>query len=364
MKKPLWPASILFALGLAQSAMANPAEVTVVIKFLKKTNLPEPVAKFAQTSCQSCKSLLDPDFAKNNFRETVLALSVPKDRNLALAFNAQCGEVRRVILESDDLNFQCRSGHLELDLPPLSTDAVGAADMHTLLFEPGLVTRIEHDDVERRDGFYTDRTAYFVERKAATNLTFAQREVIRLLGLGTYVEREGLGKILLMGFDTNNPHGHRDAPPHMHMHLRWPKRAGTQIGHFYINSSGLLTENTAGVQKLNVPAKTYRRGEAFTTIDSSGNGLYTHTITPEGWLTLGRAGEAPCLLNPKGKGFDTGVVIKCPGASVLEVTTEDDLGRGRLTVRINNTVEVIHYDPDTGEHIAFRPRMKDRTEEN
>ncbi len=364
MKKSLCYALILFALGLTQSAMSDPAEVTVVIKLLKKTNFPEPVASFSQASCQTCKAISDPNFAKNNLRETVLALRVPKDRNLALTFDARCDEVRRVVIESDDLNFQCRSGHLELDLPPLSADTVGAADMHTLLFEPGLVTRIEHDDVERRDGFYTDRTAYFVERQGATNLTFAQREVIRLLGLGAQVEREGLGKILLMGFDTNNPHAHRDSPPHVHMHLRWPKRAGTQIGHFYIDPTGLLTENIAGIQKLNLPAKTYRRGEVFTTIDPNGNGLYTHTITPEGWLALGKAAEAPCLLKPKGKGFDSGVVITCPGQPMLEVMTEDDLNRGRLTVRINNTVEVINYDPDTGEHVTLKPRMKDRTEEN
>ncbi len=187
-------------------------------------------------------------------------------------------------------------------------------------------------------------------RRAADVLEFAQREVVRRTGLGEQVARGGLGAIQIMGFDTNAPHGHVDSPPHMHMHMRWPRNTGTQIGHYYIGADGLLTHNLAGISGFSAPARRYGRGEAFTTIGPDGAPLYTHRITAQGWLEVGRAGEAPCLIRPAGGagGFADGAEVACPGQAAVRLTVADDPAAGRITVTTGAIVETFRYDPDTG----------------
>ncbi|MDJ0278302.1 hypothetical protein QLH51_16005 [Sphingomonas sp. 2R-10] len=323
--------------------------VRIVLKFVKRGAADLPVARFDPTSCSSCTVVTAPLFNAENARETVIALSVPRRRSLELAFQGPREAVRRVILEGGDLPFRYDAGRIVVQVPPVAADAVTAAEVATHIVEPGMVLRFEHADPARRAGFYATGPFPDVQRRAANVLEFAQREVVRELRLGEQVEREHLGRIQIMGFDTNAPHGHTDAPPHVHMHLRWPGNTGTQIGHYYIGADGLLTHNQVGVKDIPGRERRFGRGEPFTTVGPNGRGIYTHRITTEGWLELGRAGEKSCLIQPDGStGFQSGATIRCPGHPVTRIRVEDDRSRGVITVATGDVTETFRYDTDTG----------------
>ena len=337
----------------AAPALANgeqPADtVQIVLKFVKRGPADGPVARFDPASCLSCTPVTTPLFNAENARETVIALHIPRRRSLELAFEAPRDAVRRVILAGGDLPFRRDATRIVVQVPPIDADAVTAAEMATHIVEPGMVLRFEHADPARRAGVYATGPFPDVQRRAANVLEFAQREVVRALGLGEQAERERLGRIQIMGFDTNAPHGHTDAPPHMHMHLRWPGNAGTQIGHYYIGADGLLTHNQMGVKDIPGGDRRFGRGEPFTTVGPDGRELYTHRITTEGWLELGRASEAPCLIRPDGgTGFQSGATIRCPGHPETRIGVEDDQTRGVVTVVTGTITEIFRYDTDTG----------------
>ena len=342
------------ALALAQPGIAATSIplVHVVIKFAKGKASVGPAAIFEQDSCPACKEGRDPAFERDNARETLIDLHVPAARFLELAFAARPGRVRRVILETGDVTFREQGGRLLVELPPLHADMVEAGEFATHFVEPGMVFRFEHADPERLAGDYAGKPLPAVQRAAANSIEFAQREAIRQLGLGDYVAREGLGIIEVMGFDTNDPHGHRDSPPHTHMHLRWPFNTGTQIGHFYLSPDGLLQENRVGVTAYRLPTRTFLPGQTFTTIDNRGRPVYAQTITKEGWLELSAVwpGSAArkCLLRPAGTGFQSGAIIACDGQGPVPISVTDDLVTGVLRVRTGGVIETFRYDPDTG----------------
>lgn len=342
--------------GLCLSAAPAPADsgapadtVRIVLKFVKDGPADGPAARFDPASCPSCTAVTTPLFNAENARETVIALNVPRRRSLELAFQGPRGAVRRVILEGGDLPFRHDAGRIVVQVPPVATDAVTAAEVATHIVEPGMVLRFEHADPARRAGYYATGPFPDVQRRAANVLEFAQREVVRELGLGEQVEREHLGRIQIMGFDTNAPHGHTDAPPHMHMHLRWPRNIGTQIGHYYIGPDGLLGHNLVGVKGMNLPQRRFDRGAAFTTIGADGTPVYTHRITSEGWLELGRAGQQPCRIAPAGvDGFAGGATVTCPQRPARRIAVKDDIARGVITVDTDTVRELFRYDRDTG----------------
>jgi hypothetical protein len=138
----------------------------------------------------------------------------------------------------------------------------------------------------------------------------------------------------------------------MHMHLRWPANAGTQIGHYYIGADGLLDRNEVGIKDLDAPGATFGRGKSFTTRDMRGRPVYTHQITAEGWLRLGRAGQAPCQIRPLARGFDGGALVACPGQPEVAVKVDDDLAAGVLRVATGAVLEVFRYDPDSGKLLS------------
>ena len=336
----------------APPAAAEPT-VRVVLKFVKvASDEPAPAVRFLADSCAACTALRDPAFERDNQRETLAALALPERRTLALRFRAAPGSVKRVLLESGDLRFETAGDIVTVQVPPVGYDAVGAGEVATHVVEPGMVLRFEHADPARRAGAYADGPFPALQRRAADHLEFAQREVIRRTGLGDYVAREKLGTIHVMGFDTNYPHGHTDAPPHTHMHLRWPANAGTQIGHYYIGADGLLDRNEVGIKDLDAPGATFGRGKSFTTRDMRGRPVYTHQITAEGWLRLGRAGQAPCLIRPLARGFDGGALVACPGQPEVAVKVDDDLAAGVLHVTTGAVLEVFRYDPDSGKLLS------------
>lgn len=345
-------AALSAPIAVSTPVQAQANDVRVVIKFVKAEGVTGPAATFDPASCLTCVLVQDPAYARENPHETLIDLRVPFRRTLDLEFDVPVAAVRRVVLETGDIAFTQAGRRLTVHLPPLVGDAVNAGEFHTHIVEPGMVVRFEHDDPGRRAGAYAEVYGDFVERRAADVLTFAQREVVRHLGIGQAVEREGLGKILIMGFDTNFPHGHTDAPAHMHMHMRWPDNAGTQISHYYIDGRGLLVRNEVGIQLLKAPQRVFGPGETFTTIDRRGRPAYSHRITAEGWLELADSLGRICLIKPAETGFDSGAVVSCPDTPDRTITVRDDLEAGVLTVRYGQILEVYRYDTDTGALIS------------
>ncbi|OAN63947.1 hypothetical protein A7X12_19110 [Sphingomonas sp. TDK1] len=342
------PLLLLTATPSGAAAQRADDSVQIVLKFAKRGSPGGPVARFDPASCPACTPVSTPLFNADNPRETVVALRVPRRRTLELGFTGPKGAVRRVILSGGDIPFRPVAGGVLVQLPPVASDAITAAEVATHIVEPGMVLRFEHADPARRAGAYATGVFPDLQRRAADTLEFAQREVVRRLGLGEEVERLGLGRIQIMGFDTNAPHGHSDAPPHIHMHLRWPSDTGTQIGHFYIGPDGLLSHNIVGVKNGDGSVRRYGRGEVFTTIGPDGRAVYSHRITPEGWLEIGRPGAAPCRIRPDGSaGFQTGGRVDCPDGSSTRIAVADDLA-GTLTVVSGGVTELFRYDPDTG----------------
>lgn len=335
--------------GAPDAAVGEPAEATVrvVLKFVK--HLAGAGVRFDAASCPACRLVTEANWNADNDRETVVAVTVPRMRSLELGFAGSVATIRRVILEGGDLPFRYEGARIVVALPPVPADAITAGEVATHIVEPGMVLRFEHADPARRAGDYAGGRFPAVERAAADVLEFAQREAVRELGLGEHVARAGLGTIQIMGFDTNAPHDHRDSPPHIHMHLRWPGNTGTQIGHYYIGPDGLLTHNVVGVKGLDAPQRRFERGQAFTTIGADGQGVYTHRITAEGWLDLGRSDGPPCHIRPAGAGgFASGAIVACPGQAPRRISVDDDLAHGVLTVDTDAIRETFRYDPDTG----------------
>ncbi|VXC99796.1 hypothetical protein [Sphingomonas sp. 8AM] len=339
--------------GIAAPAAAQGEasdRVTAVLKFVKRGAPGQPVARFDPVSCPACTPVTTPLYNAENARETVIAIAVPRRRSLELRFAGPADAVRRVVLESDDIPFRREHDGIVVQLPPLTRDMETAAEVATHIVESGMVLRFEHADPARRAGAYATGRFPDTERRAANVLEFAQREVIRTLGLGEEAERRDLGRIQVMGFDTNAPHGHVDAPPHIHMHLRWPCNTGTQIGHYYLGTDGLLRYNQVGVKGIPGNGRRFERGETFTTIGPDGRGFYFHRITPEGWLEIGRPQGRSCLIRPaQNGGFDDGAMIRCGSNRPRRLTVQDDVANGVITATTDEIVETFRYDPDTGQ---------------
>ncbi len=341
----------IILMGLPPAGAQEDRErVMVLLKFL-----PEPgyaadgKVEFDPESCRACVQLHDPAFERFNTRETVLQLEVPKARSLELTFEISPRQSQRVIVNDADLPVRRERTRLRVSLPPFYEDAIWAPALETDLVEPGMVLRVEHADLARRAGAYTEGRFPVLERQAADNLTFAMREVIRRLGLGERVAREETGLIMVMGFDTNFPAGHTDAPPHVHMHLRWPNNVGSQIAHYYFDERGLLTENKVGVRALGLPQRRFGPGETFATIDNRGQAIYAHTITAEGYLRIDRPDDgASCLLSPAGEGFSEGVRLDCGPLGRVEIDVSNDLAQGLIVARTGEIEERFRYDTGTG----------------
>lgn len=303
-----------------------------------------------RTSCPVCRQGHDPEFEKDNARETVLDLQVPRGAASTLIFDAAGATYRRALLGYEDLALSRHGRRIKLVLPPQTDSRTDAAELSTRIVEPGLSLRLEHDDPLRRDGDYRLQRdgGPMASRRAATQLEFAMRQAARTLGLGGRVEEGKLGTIHIMGFDTNDPGGHRDAPAHVHMHLRWPDVAGTQIAHYYLDEAGTPRRNRVSYQRLSAPDRWFEPGETFTTVDRYGQPVYSHTIGTDGTLTLADGQGRACRIGPASSGFAEGAQVDCDGALPVAVRVDDDLATGTIRVRLGDAIETWHYDPDSG----------------
>lgn len=353
--QPLLRFACLLTLGTFLGHVAYGADnqqVLITLALMKQGSAPKsmPYSIVFHNSCTECEGVNDDAYAKQDAREIIVAMRVPRSTQLPLVVKVEPSAIRRILIEGSDLAFTRVADGLSMTLPAQAEDRINSGEFQTHLYWPGIDLRFEHADPERRSGKYADGPWPAVERQAAANLEFAQREAIRMLGLGSYVASQNIGTIDLMGFDTNDPHGHEDWPPHMHMILWWPtvKGTGSLVAHYYISPRGLLTHTIAGpIGAIGVQAE-FPIGSTFTDTDINGDGIYSHTVTQDGWLGLGRAGGSKCLVKPAGSGFQDDAIVECPGFASRRVRVDDDVDKGVLRVWIGDSTETYRYDADSG----------------
>lgn len=257
----------------------------------------------------------------------------------------------------DGITFDVPGALFGHDLPP--DDLGDVSEHYTYLETPGVYVRVGHADAARRRGPYASGPWPDVEARAALNLEFAAREAIVALHLDKTLGDDGVTTVMLMNFDTNYPtlgpdEAHDDWPPHWHMHLYWndgPKVR--RVGHFFISSDGLLTQDQVSELEPGSPAawtkRWYARGEADQTVGRDGRLLYAQTITTAGFFMLS-APSGTCRFTPVRGGFDSGVILSCdtgrPDAKILAI---DDTAAGSMRLFIDDRmIGKYDYDTDTG----------------
>ena len=345
----------------------TPSLTVVGVKLIKSD--PRPSAPTFQVRLPSdradCSLVSDPAYHGENPREIFFHLRVPSDRAVIKNIRVDVGgdAIRSVIVEKNRIPFSTAHGVVTFDLPVVPRARSSTVEIQTSLEWPGIVLRIEHAFPDRRAGKYATGDFPAVQRAAALNLEFGLREAIRDLKLDHEVARRGLGKIHLMGFDTNDPLGHEDYPPHIHLILRWPHFAGSQAPHFYISNRGLLLPDVSvtidGMPQI--AATHFGKGVWLPAIDYLGETLFETLVTDDGGITLRRPGAVSCELKPLGtgdRGFADGALVTCGSGVVDRALAVDDTERGELRVSVNSLpAEVYRYDVDTATLLSAAPAL-------
>jgi hypothetical protein len=166
-----------------------------------------------------------------------------------------------------------------------------------------------------------------------------------------------------MGFDTNNPLGHEDYPPHIHLILRWPNFAGSQAPHYYISGEGrLLPDVSVTIDGMpHIAASHFGKGVWLPAIDYLGEAIYETLIADNGEFTLRRPDAASCTLRPSEagyRGFANGASVTCSSGAVYLVRADDNTEGGELRVFVNSRpAEVYRYDVDTATLLSAEPAL-------
>ena len=242
----LWAGAIWMvpALVCGSSFAAEPSPTTIVgIKLLKATqgSGAHPLQIQLPQDCFECSVMHGPFYEGQNPREVFFYLKVPTSEKQIVDVKVDVGDlaVRAVVVEKSYLQFRRKGSELTFNLPVIPRQRSSTLEVQTNLSWPGVTVRVEHAFESRRAGKYTTGPWPALQRQAALNLEFGLREAVRALGLDREVCERGLGRIHMMGFDTNFPLGHEDFPPRSH-HSALAAFAGSQAPHLYLTDNGLL----------------------------------------------------------------------------------------------------------------------------
>jgi len=353
-------ASVLGAAGLfaAQAPLPAPQTTIVGVKLLKSS--PEPAATPPQIllpkSCAACEVMKSGFYEGDNPREAFFYVRVPISGPVN-GVQVALGNLRlkAIVVEKNYIPFLLKDGVATFDLPVVPRARSSTVELQTSLSWPGITLRVEHADEARRAGKYATGRWPALERAVALNLEFGMREALILLGIDRKLVDGSLGVIHLMGFDTNDPLGHEDYPPHIHLILRWPHYAGSQAPHFYINADGLLGKTAITVDGMPFIAPSdVEPATVVPVVDFLGETIFENYITLEGGLALRSTDGQSCLLQPieqAKNGFADGVFVGCSAGAKRTVRATDDAVRGELRASIGTGAETRHetyrYDPDT-----------------
>ena len=269
-------------------------------------------------------------------------------------------QIRAIIFEKRHLDFHIKSEfyaidvlHFSFDLGGMKGAASGTMSLYTRIDNGSLVMRLDQNVRGRGAGNYYGTHYPAVEVAAANHYIFAMREILRMLDLPDYLERNHLGYLYLLGFETGNDI-HTDYPPHWHMIYRWPHLAGSQAPHYYLDDAGRSIKNTCYIDKIDWHCRTFYPGEWFRYLDYLGRDLCAVCIQEDGGVLVTRPNHPIYKIDP----YTPSGVAVCLDQKVLgTVTVSNDSESGRYTITWTRNesaaaphsyTEEITYDPLTG----------------
>ena len=325
-------------------AQQSPATTIVGVKLLKTTRGADaqPVQVQLPQDCPQCTIMHGPFYEGQNAREVFFYLKVPVSRAKIDGVKVDVGDlaVRAVVVEKSYLQFHRNGSELTFSLPVAPRQRSSTLEVQTNLNWPGVTVRLEHAFEDRRAGNYAAGPWPAVQRQAALNLEFGLREAIRALGLDREVCQRALGRIHLMGFDTNFPLGHEDFPPHIHIILRWPHFAGSQAPHLYLTEDGLLGGDVKvtidGMPRI--ATTSFPQGTPVPSIDYLGETVFETVENLDGTLTLQAPDRGACTLRPlksSNRGFAGGAAVHCTNGPTSQVSATDDTETGVVSVSVD-----------------------------
>lgn len=359
---------LVCALAPAESPIGGNLATTVVgIKLLKAS--PGTIGHLLTISlpadCPVCAVMHGPFYEGENTREIFFYLRIPVSTTVLKRVKVEVGnlDVRAVVVEKSYIQFRRSGSAISFDIPVQPRARSSTLELQTNLEWPGLTVRIEHAFKDRAAGKYGSSAWPALQRQATLNLEFGAREAIRALQLDQEVSSRGLGRIHLMGFDTNDPLGHEDYPPHIHIILRWPDFAGSQAPHFYLSSTGTIEGDvTVTVDGLpEIQPTIFPLGKPIPAVDYLGEIVFETVVNPDHSLTLRRPDFGWCTLRPVrpgDDGFASGVQVNCSTGAKLGVRAEDSTASGILRVFVDSKPgETYRYDPDTAVLLSADPAL-------
>ncbi len=316
----------------------------VTLKFLKQRAFCGPAVRLKELA--EVIEIDDPVYSVDNSFETIICLNVPKHSPHRLRFEI-LGPVRRVILGGHDLNFEVDETMLYMTLPALEADNDRVADMHMIVESEGIEFRVEVPNRHQSSGEYQCDSYPHRARLAATTLEFALLDAVQCLGLDQTIGKGPCGPIYIMGFDTNNPCGHTDWPPHVHLHMARPSR-DAPIGHYYFDSQLRIGHNDMYRRGTTQPYGTFGPNEPCPHLAPDGSLLFDLMITRTGGLHLTNADGHAAQIEAVEDGFDTGAALTCRNIHrVIKIDPEPP--RGQIIVSRGHIKTTYHYDADTGQ---------------
>lgn len=222
--------------------------------------------------------------------------------------------------------------------------------IHTILREPGLTLRIEQNHKGRRAGAYRLEENYpSIQIEAARHYEFAMREMLHMLEVPRHLAENGLGYMLLLGFETNNEI-HGDYPPHWHLIFRWPNFCGSQAPHIYLDEAGRMTHNLMCIDRIPGVRHTYQPGEWCRLVDPYGRPVMECRVNEDGGMSATCDEEHIYTMTAY---RPEGVAIFHDGQCLGTISTENDTNSGLLLAHWHPALgdgwtETIQYDPLTG----------------
>lgn len=255
-----------------------------------------------------------------------------------------------------------RNGETEVACDiPVTADSLRSAwptlEVHSNFPEEALSIRIEHNDPNRRAGYYATHSWVACQTKACVNFIFAARQILRDWGIHREIAGAKLGRISLMGFESNNPL-HGDSPPHWHLIYYWPKEPGSQVPHFHMDEKGRIISNSIAIMEAPEKNRLIKAGEPMIYTDPDGRVRLVAQIRSDGGLDLGPAESQwtySIVAGDENDDFTDSVRVLRGGKPWIRVATQDDVAQGILTVRIEPlngrgepAVERYSYDPLNG----------------
>lgn len=261
-------------------------------------------------------------------------------------------EISKILFEGRYLDFTREEGEYRFDFE-ISGLAGPTRTLyaHTLLRENGLTLRIEQNDIGRCAGMYQKDTYPEKEIRAVHHYMFAMREIVRQMGLPDYLHENGLGYLLILGFETCNEI-HTDYPPHWHLIFRWPYFCGSQAPHIYVDDQGRITENVMYIDGIKGVSHSYQAGEWCRFVDMYGSDVMAVRIEDDGGMSVTKPGGELFRLGPYEE--SAGVAVYRGGVFLGKIAVSEMSGSYCVDWNVRkytdgiSYVQEIKYDPLLG----------------